>query len=171
VGATGPAGPQGAQGDPGSTGPAGPTGGQGPVGPQGPAGADGAPGSQGPAGPQGPAGADGAQGPQGPQGPAGPQGPSGVTAWAVVASDGTLARDTGIASVAYQSAGTYKVTASQDISSCATVAQIGAVGTVQQQPAMAQTVQVAGEPDAVRVVTSRPDGTPEDRAFQLTVSC
>jgi hypothetical protein len=52
-----------------------------------------------------------------------------------------------------------------------TVAQIGAVGTVQQQPALVQTVQVSGEPDAVLVVTSLPDGTPEDRAFQLTVSC
>jgi hypothetical protein len=91
-------------------------------GPPGPRGLRGLPGEAGSRGPQG------AQGPQGPQGQQGQPGAAGINLWAVVAVDGTLARGSGVVSVAKPTVGRFDVTFNRDITTCAMTASYGDAG-------------------------------------------
>jgi hypothetical protein len=62
--------------------------------------------------------------PAGPQGVQGLQGPPGVNLWAVVNSDGTLARSKGVTSAARIFIGQYRLTFNQNVDNCAYSATI-----------------------------------------------
>jgi hypothetical protein len=143
---------------------------QGAAGPQGPAGPTGATGATGATGPAGPTGATGATGATGPQGPAGV-----ALAWARVAADGSIDRDSGNITVAKVNTGTYCVgVAGGTVRS--------AVATIDSQPNMSGAVQVGvfhatGCPDGatdVLVVTRENaaiGGLPgQDRAFYILLN-
>jgi hypothetical protein len=78
-------------------------------------------GAVGPAGPQGPAGS---RGPAGPKGEKGDDGKPATSLWAAVKADGTLIKGQGVASVIKDAGftGHYTVTFTQDVSSCAVLA-------------------------------------------------
>jgi hypothetical protein len=92
--------------------------------------------------------------------------------WAVVNSDGTLARDRGAVSAQQLSTGEYEVIFFRNVRDCAYVATIGISGSVDSsQPGE---ITVAGRTDARRgVFVSTHDSTGEfaDRGFHLQVSC
>lgn len=91
---------------------------------QGPAGSPGGTGPAGPIGNTGPVGSTGAPGATGATGETGPAGNPGVL-WARVAANGTIVGQKGVTSVAAAGSGTYVVTFSIDVSTCAlTVAPI-----------------------------------------------
>jgi hypothetical protein len=119
---------------------------------------------QGLPGPVGPAGPAGAQGPVGPAGPG--------SLFAVVASDGALARgSTGVTST-HLSAGSYSVDFGKDVTDCAYVATPGdiAAGSL-VAPAAATVARRAGNANAVFVAILDNTGAFHDDPFHLIVAC
>jgi hypothetical protein len=124
-------------------------------------------------------GAVGARGPQGTQGAVGPTGPQGLAGtsatglWAVVNSDGTLARGSSAATGASQlQTGTYEVDFNQDVTGCAYVATIGDPRSIVIPPA--GSVSVTGRynnPNGLYIVTYDSSGAAADRALFVTVFC
>lgn len=90
--------------------------------------------------------------------------------WAVVDSDGTLARQSGATDVDRTAAGRYEVTFDRDVSDCAYVASIGTSTTA--TPAGGETgVSQGNDPNDVFVRNRDSDGTFADRGFHLAVHC
>jgi hypothetical protein len=149
------------------------------IGAAGPQGIQGLQGLQGIQGPPGPTGATGAQGPPGPPGPSGSAvAGSGATLWAVVPSTGTsLTRAKGALSVVRPALGQYVVTFEQDVTNCAYLANPQSDGADANLTAArrgnAEAVQVAGQPNQVRVMITSSDtsATGVTRAFTLVVHC
>jgi hypothetical protein len=117
------------------------------------------------------------EGPVGPVGPAGPAGPAGSSAaWAVVASNGTLTRDSGVTSVSRSSADSYLVTFDQSVSASAFLATTGSVATPTSPSdtriGFAEAVLVSGQSTQVRVFTYDKGGSSgNDRAFSIVTFC
>ena len=120
----------GPQGDIGAQGPQGP---QGEPGVDGTDGVDGLPGRDGTDGANGTNGIDGidgidgtngTNGTNGAQGPQGPAGPGGASAWALVASDGTVVNSSGISGVTKIATGAYVINRSPNFVGCAVLATI-----------------------------------------------
>jgi hypothetical protein len=95
--------------------------------------------------------------------------------YAVVASDGTLARNSaGVVSAALLSVGTgtYEVIFSRNVTTCAYVATQGLTGsTGVPDPGMIGVVGRGGNANGVFVKTYDETGTAADRAFHLSVFC
>lgn len=117
-------------------------------------------------------GAVGPAGPQGPSGPAGARGPKGeagepaTSLWAAVRADGTLVQGDGVVSVVKEATGQYAVTFTQDVSSCAVLAD-----------QTARVVRASGAEATggavVKVATYIPSGTYQyqDGPFAVAVFC
>jgi hypothetical protein len=126
------------------------------------------------AGPPGPAGAPGASGASGAQGPPGPQGEPAAKLWAVVDSNGTLARGAPGVSSARQAAGAYTVAFGKVITQCAYVASVGYPGNASSTfLGFAQTGLSTNFDEVVVVHTFGPGGNPSlaDKPFHLAVHC
>src|SRR5205085_9582803 len=132
-------------------------------------------GATGPTGAQGPQGTTGTQGPQGPtgsQGPTGPQGPPAASYWAVVDSDGTLARSKDVSSSIRTGIGTYVVDVGSNVSACAYIAQIGTVDTATAPAATVSTNLSASSPNKIDVQTfNKNDAGNGDYPFHLAIFC
>jgi hypothetical protein len=115
--------------------------------------------------PVGPAGPQGVQGVQGLQGLRGAPGPPAASLWAVVNSDGTLARGSGVVNVSHTAGtGIYDVQFSSTIAQCAWLATIS-----QSRFGFIDTEFVSDT--TVGVGTLDPTTAPDDRAFHLAVIC
>jgi hypothetical protein len=117
-----------------------------------------------PAGPPGPAGAAGARG------PTGPAGPSAANAWAVVKSDGTIARQNGVTSVSRTAVGRYTVTLASSVSACswqATLTNLDPNGTLVSGSI---TTNASATATQIRVATAF-QGSAADEPFSLAVIC
>ena len=148
----------------------------GPAGPAGPAGLPGAMGLTGPTGTTGATGATGAQGPQGLPGADGTQGPAGdpaTTLWAVVNSDGTLARGGSNVTVTMNSGiGEYQVRFDQNVRGCVYVATLGLTGSAgTDPPGMITVVGESASVFGVWISTYDSAGALADRSFHLVVFC
>jgi hypothetical protein len=97
----------------------------------------------------------------------------GQNQFAVVNTDGTLARGTSGASsthIGVAGTGTYEVDfGTKDVSGCAFVATLGAPG-VSTTPPVGE-ISVASDADGVFIQTSNSAGAPADASFHLYVSC
>jgi hypothetical protein len=90
--------------------------------------------------------------------------------WAVVDSNGTLARKSGATDVDKTGDGRYEVTFDRDVSDCAYVASIGTSTTA--TPAGGELgVSQGNDPNDVFVRTRDSSGTFADRGFHLAVHC
>lgn len=146
----------------------------GPVGPAGIPGAAGAAGVAGPPGPTGATGATGSVGGAGPGGPPGPQGPPGVPAtvlWAAVNANGTLYHGNGVISVQLGSTapGNYTVTFNRAVAACSVDVSAGSWPGSGSRAVTPVTLELAGSPDAVIVLTD--PGAPAPGSFYLDVYC
>ena len=96
-----------------------------------------------------------------------------MSRWAVVASNGTLSRGSGVSSVTHVGTGTYRVTFNQDVTNCAYVATVGSTGTgLPSEGRFVVTARESGNPNAVAVGTLYRNGTSyEDNPFHLAVAC
>ena len=124
-------------------------------------------------------------GPRGPQGPAGPAGPAGAAAgggtslWAVVRTNGTLVKGSGVDAVARANPGSYGVAFKQSIVGCAQVVSIGGYTagseTSVPPPGVIRSWVSATGPEVltrtVNVETDNLNGVPEDRPFHVAVFC
>jgi len=97
--------------------------------------------------------------------------------WAVVNSDGTIARASSVSVVEGDAhsalTGVYEVDFGKDVSKCAYQATIGGTGTAAVPPGE---IEVTGDtdgdsPNDVTVSTFNSAGTPTDSSFHLTVTC
>jgi hypothetical protein len=123
-------------------------------------------------------GATGAQGPQGPpgaKGDPGQQGPPGAAAttlWAVVNSDGTLARGSHVTSTLQVRTGGYGVLFDRDVSSCAYEATLGdGTVTAANYSGNAAVTGKAGSVNGVFVNTFDTTGTATNYPFHVAVFC
>lgn len=122
-------------------------------------------------GKRGPAGQKGATGETGPTGPAGAQGPAGTPAtalWAVVASNGSLVRGSGVTAASQPfGTGTYQVEFNRDVSGCAYAV------TPTGQAVMDFAQPRGGNPNAVYVQFETATSTPAkiNSSFNLAVFC
>jgi hypothetical protein len=92
--------------------------------------------------------------------------------WAVVNSDGTLARDRGAVSAQRFAPGQYEVIFSRNVRNCAYVATIGLSGAENvSAPGEITVVGRFGNRRGVFVTTHDSTGTFADRGFHLQVSC
>jgi hypothetical protein len=96
----------------------------------------------------------------------------GITAWAVIADDGTTARGHNIVSSTRTIEGTYEVTTDRDIRFCAYIASVGGTGSGQPASGYVTTYNApAGQDETVVVETWQDNGARRDRPFHLTVLC
>jgi hypothetical protein len=123
-------------------------------------------------GPQGP---QGSQGPQGPQGPQGNPGADATALWAVINSDGTLARGENVESAQKLATGQYEVIFNVSVENCAYQATIGDAGggTVYGEvSAVRRNPGIVGHTRGVFVKTRTSDGvTDTDKPYHLAVFC
>ena len=91
------------------------------------------------------------------------------TLWAVVRSNGVLARASHPASTSRELAGLYRVDFGRDVSSCAYTASLGAPEFFTPVGQISATRH--SDPNSVRVETSSSTGAPADIAFHLAVHC
>jgi len=92
--------------------------------------------------------------------------------WAVVDSDGTLARDRGAVSAQRFDVGQYEVIFSRNVRNCAYVATIGLSGSESvSAPGETTVVGRFGNRRGVFVTTHDSTGAFADRGFHLQVSC
>lgn len=130
-------------------------------------------GAKGTTGEKGATGTKGATGPKGETGGKGETGPAATTLWAVVESNGNLARHgTGVVSAGSISAGQYSVTFNRNVQSCAYIATIG--GATTSAPPPGEIVVASLEPTSVLVQTFELTATPPLAAaepFHLAVFC
>jgi hypothetical protein len=132
-------------------------------------------GKQGPAGTSGKAGAAGTAGTNGERGSSGP---GAVVYWAVVNSDGSVARHGSSATEVEkigepgEEEGTYVVKFDTDVSQCAYEAAIGLANAENTaNPGFATVVARAGEPRGVLVQTYKASAERMDKGFHLAVFC
>jgi len=115
----------------------------------------------------GAAGTDGADGAQG------PAGADATNLWAVVASNGALARGQGVDAVTRTAVGRYRVDFNQDVSGCAyslNVAQTG-TGVPATLDGLGQPGGDSTGPDRVMVYTWNTSLAFTDKPFHLVVLC
>jgi hypothetical protein len=94
------------------------------------------------------------------------------TLWAVVNSDGTLARGFHAASATHLATGTYQVTFDRDVTACAYTATIGLSGTSgSSSPGEITVVGRAGIPNALFIQTFDSAGALSDRGFHVHTNC
>jgi hypothetical protein len=106
--------------------------------------------------------------------PATPAGmpPTAQVLFAVVNSNGTLARGFGATGVVREAAGVYRVAFRQTISGCAFTGTIGLAGNVGvSPPGEIQVVTANVSPAQVFVTTTNSAGAFADRGFHLHVAC
>jgi hypothetical protein len=127
-------------------------------------------GATGPAGPTGPAGAAGPAGSAGATGATGATGPAGTPLWAVIGSDGSLARGQGVTSTSHVGAGSYDVVFNQDVDKCGYMATIGPSGTGTASGDV-DVASLLGNTKGIYVETRDSGGTLTDRPFHLAVVC
>jgi hypothetical protein len=114
------------------------------------------------------------KGPTGPQGPKGDKGDPGAPAtrlWAVVGSNGSLARSSGATASIRLNTGIYQVTFNQNVAACSYLATLGNPGTGDPLFGTIVTALRAGNANAVWVHTRDAAGTDADRSFHLVVFC
>jgi hypothetical protein len=128
---------------------------------------------RGPKGKRGAQGPKGATGPQGPAGPAGAAGKSATTLWAVVESDGTLARGSGVTKTDQPfGTGTYEVVFNQDVFNCAYLTGLGDGGdTGAEYKGNVAVTHRDGNRNAVFVRAFDATGTLADQPFHMAVFC
>ncbi len=122
----------------------------------------------GPAGTAGPAGPAGAAGAAGAAGPAGPAGAAAAKTWAVVKSDGTIVRQSGVTSVSHTSTGRYTIGFGSDISGCAWLATPS--NTTSGTLSDVEIVTNSDTNTTVRVATSFSDAA-ADEPFAIAAFC
>lgn len=123
-----------------------------------------------PAGPRGPVGPPGPAGAAGARGPTGPAGSSAANVWAVVKSDGTIARQKGVSSVSRTAVGRYTVTFLSGVSACswlATLTNLDPNGTLTSATI---TTNASATATQVRVATAF-QGSAADEPFSIAVFC
>lgn len=94
--------------------------------------------------------------------------------WAVVGSDGTLARsfsNAGAVTASMTGTGLYDVTFGKDVSGCAYEATLGDVGTAAAPIGMIGVSGDSGDAHSVVVQTFNSGGLAADASFHLYVSC
>ncbi len=91
--------------------------------------------------------------------------------YAVVESDGTLARGKNAWSAAQVAGGTYEVFFDRDVTGCAYQATIGTTSIGTAPAGLITVASRVSQPTGVWVDTSNLDGTDGERAFHLVVSC
>jgi hypothetical protein len=98
--------------------------------------------------------------------------PPGVNSWAVVNSDGTLARGLHARKVVHSQTGYYTVYFGSNIAQCAYTATIGLSGYVgYPAPGFVTVIRAAASRRAVFVSTYDDTGAVADEGFHLAVSC
>jgi hypothetical protein len=114
----------------------------------------------------GPGGPQGASGPAGARGPKGDAGEPATSLWAAVRADGALVQGNGVVSVTKEATGQYAVTFTQDVSSCAVLAD-------QTSRIVRASAAEATGGAVVKVITYVPSGTfpYQDGAFAVAVFC
>jgi hypothetical protein len=95
----------------------------------------------------------------------------GMTRFAVVDSNGTLARGRGVSSAARTSQGRYQVIFTRDVRNCAYLATIGGIGAAAPPQGEIATSAVATNVNAVSVRTEGSGGAAGNRPFHLIVPC
>ncbi|SCL14377.1 hypothetical protein GA0070616_0423 [Micromonospora nigra] len=91
--------------------------------------------------------------------------------WAVVESNGVLARGFGAVSATRLGVGQYQVVFSHDLTRSAYVGSLGLTGSIGSSPSgEIAVVGRFGVPNGVFVQTFNSAGAPADRAFHLTIS-
>ena len=130
-------------------------------------------GPTGPMGPTGPSGLDGMAGVTGATGMDGAPGMPATSLWAVVASDGTLARGSaGTTSMALLGAGQYEVAFNRDVTGCAYLATNGLTGSSGAPPSgEVGVVGRSANANAVFVMARDGAGTAAALGFHLAVFC
>lgn len=125
---------------------------------------------RGPRGKRGPAGPAGSQGPAG---PAGANGKSATTLWAVVESNGTLARGSGVVKTDQPfGTGTYEVVFNQNVFQCAYITGLGDGGdTAAEYKGNVAVTHRDGNPNAVFVRGFDATGTLANQPFHIAVFC
>jgi hypothetical protein len=116
--------------------------------------------------PAGPAGATGAAGAVGPAGPIGP----GISTWAIVKSNGTLDKASGVTTVTRKSVGVYDVAFAIDVTNCSLVASAGTDTAGTTTRGSIANFNRTKTPTIVEVTTST-GTTAADRAFSLAAIC
>ncbi len=115
-------------------------------------------------------GASGTAGAAGPAGPSGATGPPATALWAVVAANGSKARDGHVTSSEKLATGQYVVVFDRDVKSCAFVGSLGgtaAESVTGQISATRRSINANG----VFVKTYDSAGTAADKSFHLAVFC
>lgn len=98
----------------------------------------------------------------------------GANNWAVVNSDGTLARsnsNAGAVSSSRSGTGSYDVTFAKDVQGCAFIASLGDTGTGVPPVGTIGVAGGGGDVDSVVAQTSNSVGVAADASFHLLVSC
>jgi hypothetical protein len=113
-----------------------------------------------------PAGAPGATGAVGPAGATGP----GISTWAIVKSNGTLDKASGVTGVIRTAVGTYTVTFAIDVTNCALIAGAGTDLAGSKIRGAIANFNRTTTPTVIQVTTST-GATAADRAFSLAAIC
>jgi hypothetical protein len=95
----------------------------------------------------------------------------GLARFAVVTSNGTLARGRNVSSVARTSSGRYQVIFNRDVRNCAYIASLGDIGASTPSTGQISTSSLASNVNGVAVRTTDGSGTAGDRSFHLIVPC
>jgi len=91
--------------------------------------------------------------------------------WAVVESDGTLARSTAGVTTDHYSLGVTYVDFGEDVSACALLVSLGNSTSGVPGPAIVSATPAAGNASSVYVASTKADGTPMATGFHLAVLC
>lgn len=109
---------------------------------------------------------------KGEKGEKGDKGDSAADLWAVIHTDGTVARSKGLAGVQRLATGRYSVRFNQDVTGCAFLAAVGDAESGNITPGQALVTKRVGDGNAVQVTTTVADGSQDgDRDFHLGVFC
>jgi hypothetical protein len=129
----------------------------------------------GPAGPAGLPGANGAPGAPGAKGDKGDKGDAGAPAtklWAVINTNGTVARGSGIGTgTLREDTGIYDVFFDRDVSGCAYIASLGGPDGGTPLAGTVGATNLFGSPKGLFVVTRNTAGTNASQPFHLAVFC
>ena len=119
---------------------------------------------------KGASGAPGAAGAAGPTGPSGATGPPATALWAVVATNGSMARGSHVTSTDKVAAGQYVVVFDRDVKACAYLGSLGGIAAesmIGQISVTRRSINANG----VFVKTYDSGGATADKSFHLAVFC
>jgi len=119
---------------------------------------------------KGAAGTPGAAGPAGPAGPSGATGPAATALWAVVATNGSMARGSHVTSTDKVAAGQYVVVFDRDVKACAYVGSLGGIAAESMLGQISVTRRSINA-NGVFVRTLDSTGASTDKSFHLAVFC